>query len=198
MYEGEQKKMGLDSKSDEDLMYEFQKGKENAFNILVKRYKDKLVNHIFYYVKNREKAEDIVQDAMVRVYLNKDKYTGIAKVSTWVYTIANNLAKTELTKSKRVVKFSITGKDGDADFEIHDKKAVTDGPLLKNELKEKLTESIEKLEDKFRDIIILRDVDEMSYEDIGATLDIPVGTVKSRLNRARLNLRDIVFDYVKK
>ncbi len=190
--------MGLNSKSDEDLMYEFQKGKESAFNILVTRYKDKLVNHIYYYVKSREKAEDIVQDAMVRVYLNKDKYTGIAKVSTWVYTIANNLAKTELTKSKRVVKFSISGKDGDGDFEIHDKKAVTDDALLKQELKDKLSESIDKLEDKFREIIILRDVDEMSYEDIGATLDIPVGTVKSRLNRARLNLRDIVFDYVKK
>ncbi|MFB5622410.1 MAG: RNA polymerase sigma factor, partial [Nitrosarchaeum sp.] len=78
--------MDLKKLSDEELMFKFQKGNDLAYNEIVDRYKNKLLNHIYYYVKSREIAEDIVQDALVRVYLNKDKYKDIAKVSTWIYT----------------------------------------------------------------------------------------------------------------
>lgn len=183
--------------TDEELMFKFQGGKEEAYNEIVERYKNKLINHIFYYTKNKESAEDIVQDAFVRVYLNKDKYKEIAKVSTWVYTIAINLAKTFLAKEKKKNKFSITGKDGESDFEIPDKKTSTDKPVLVGELGDIIKDSIDSLDEKFREIVILRDVDEMSYDEIAVTLDIPEGTVKSRLNRARLNLREVLVDYVK-
>ena len=189
--------MSLTSMTDEELMRKFQKGKESAYNEIVARYKNKLLNHIYYFVKDRSLAEDIVQDAFVRVYLNKDKYTDIAKVSTWIYTIANNLAKTQLTKNSRMDKFSITGKDGAKDFEINDTHASTDTAILRDELKKKLMDSIDALEEKFREIIVMRDIDQLSYEDIAEVLDIPVGTVKSRLNRARMNLRSLIHNYVK-
>ncbi|PID29620.1 MAG: RNA polymerase subunit sigma-24 [Candidatus Cloacimonadota bacterium] len=183
--------------SDETLMHKFQDGDETAFDELVERYKNKLSNHIFYYVKNREMVEDIVQNAFVRIYFNKEKYKDVAKVSTWIYTIAINLAKTELAKKSRAEIFSITGKDGETDFEIPDSKADTSDNLMRSELKEVIYDGIDMLEDKFREIILMRDVDELTYEEIATILDIPVGTVKSRLNRARLNLRDILQDYIK-
>jgi len=183
--------------SDEELMFKFQKGDDSAYNEIVERYKNKLLNHIFYYMKDREWAEDIVQDTFVRVYLNKDKYKEIAKVSTWIYTIAINLAKTALSRNGKMNAFSITGKDGENDYEIKDKHTTTDGDVLKNELSDVIMSSIDELEEKFREIVMLRDVDEMSYEEIAALLKIPTGTVKSRLNRARLNLRDALSEYIR-
>ena len=184
--------------TDEELMFRFQKGEEACYEELVDRYKNKLLNHIFYYMKDRESAEDIVQDTFIRVYINKDKYKEIAKVSTWVYTIANNLAKTALSRSSKMNAFSITGKEGENDYEIRDKNSSTDEPVLKNELNDLIMSRIDELDEKFKEIVLLRDIDEMSYEEIAALLQIPTGTVKSRLNRARLNLRDALSDYVKK
>lgn len=183
--------------TDEELMLRFQNGDENSYSELVERYKNKLMNHIFYYMKDRESAEDIVQDTFVRVYLNKEKYKEIAKVSTWIYTIAINLAKTALSRSGKMNSFSITGKDGENDYEIRDNHSSTDRDVLKNELSDIIMSSIDSLEEKFREIVMLRDIDEMSYEEIAALLQIPTGTVKSRLNRARLNLRDAIADYIK-
>ncbi|MDD3044787.1 MAG: sigma-70 family RNA polymerase sigma factor [Candidatus Delongbacteria bacterium] len=189
--------MNLKKLTDEELMLRFQNGDEDSYSELVERYKNKLMNHIFYYMKDRESAEDIVQDTFVRVYLNKEKYKEIAKVSTWIYTIAINLAKTALSRSGKMNSFSITGKDGENDYEIKDKHSSTDRDVLKNELSDIIMSSIDSLEEKFREIVMLRDIDEMSYEEIAALLQIPTGTVKSRLNRARLNLRDAITDYIK-
>jgi len=189
--------MNLKKLTDEELMLRFQNGDEDSYSELVERYKNKLMNHIFYYMKDRESAEDIVQDTFVRVYLNKEKYKEIAKVSTWIYTIAINLAKTALSRSGKMNSFSITGKDGENDYEIKDKHSSTDRDVLKNELSDIIMSSIDSLEEKFREIVMLRDIDEMSYEEIAALLQIPTGTVKSRLNRARLNLRDAIVDYIK-
>ncbi|MDD4204783.1 MAG: sigma-70 family RNA polymerase sigma factor [Candidatus Delongbacteria bacterium] len=189
--------MNLKKLTDEELMLRFQNGDEDSYSELVERYKNKLMNHIFYYMKDRESAEDIVQDTFDRVYLNKEKYKEIAKVSTWIYTIAINLAKTALSRSGKMNSFSITGKDGENDYEIKDKHSSTDRDVLKNELSDIIMSSIDSLEEKFREIVMLRDIDEMSYEEIAALLQIPTGTVKSRLNRARLNLRDAITDYIK-
>jgi RNA polymerase sigma-70 factor (ECF subfamily) len=82
--------------TDEQLIARFQQGDVQAFDILVRRYKDQLLNFVFRFVGNRSDAEDIVQETFLRVYKNKHYYKEIAKFSTWVYTIAGNLAKTEL------------------------------------------------------------------------------------------------------
>lgn len=184
--------------NDEELMFLFQKGDYDAYNEIVDRYKNKLITHIFFYLKDREASEDVVQDALVRLYLNKDKYNGSAKLSTWVYTIAINLAKTALIKRGKVNKVSITAKDDDnSDFEIKDESMIADKELYRKELNEKIFSSIDKLDEKLKEVVLLRDINELSYEEIADILEIPIGTVKSRLNRARFFLKDAIYDYIK-
>ena len=86
--------------TDEELIARFQKGDEQSYIELVKRYKDKLINFVFRLVSDRDQAEDIIQDTMLKLYTHKHYYKNIAKFSTWIYTIAGNFAKTELRKRK--------------------------------------------------------------------------------------------------
>ena len=94
--------------SDEKLILRFQEGDINAYNELVKRYKDRLLNFVFRYFNNREQAEDVVQDTLIKLYTHASYYKNIAKFSTWIYTIAGNLAKTELKLEKSRVSSSHT------------------------------------------------------------------------------------------
>ena len=86
--------------SDEKLILRFQEGDINAYNELVKRYKDRLLNFVFRYFNNVEQAEDVVQDTLIKLYTHASYYKNVAKFSTWIYTIAGNFAKTELRKKK--------------------------------------------------------------------------------------------------
>ena len=110
-----------DKISDEKLIARFQKGDVQAYDVLVRRYKDQLLNYVYRFVGNRSDAEDIVQDTFLRVYKNKHYYKEIAKFSTWVYTIAGNLAKTELRRRKRRKIFSISNfVNEERDYDIPD------------------------------------------------------------------------------
>ncbi|RMD95040.1 MAG: sigma-70 family RNA polymerase sigma factor, partial [Calditrichaeota bacterium] len=107
--------------TDEELIARFQKGDVQAFDTLVRRYKDQLLNYVFRFVGNRSDAEDIVQETFLRVYKNKHYYKEIAKFSTWVYTIAGNLAKTELRRRKRRKIFSVSNfVNEEKDYDIPD------------------------------------------------------------------------------
>ena len=177
--------------TDEELIARFQKGDVQAFDTLVRRYKDQLLNYVFRFVGNRSDAEDIVQETFLRVYKNKHYYKEIAKFSTWVYTIAGNLAKTELRRRKRRKIFSVSNfvneeKDYDIpDLEKNPEREV-DG-TIKDDI---IQRAIEKLPPKFKEVILLRDVQGFSYEEISQILNIPLGTVKSRVNRGRLKLQE--------
>ncbi len=176
--------------SDEELIQRFQDGDLYAFDIIVKRYKNPLLNFAYRFVGNIEEAEDVVQETFLRLYKNKHAYKRIAKFSTWLYTIAGNLSKTELRKRKRrkLVSISELGYD-DKEFEIEDKKSNTErdvDSVLKEDIIQK---AIEELPKRFKQVIILRDVQELAYEEISEILNIPLGTVKSRVNRARLKLQ---------
>ena len=87
--------------TDEELILAFQNGDRDAFNHIVNRYKDKLTNFLYRFTYDIDAAQDLAQDTLLKVYINKDSYKQIAKFSTWIYTIASNLAKTELRKIKR-------------------------------------------------------------------------------------------------
>jgi RNA polymerase sigma-70 factor (ECF subfamily) len=177
--------------TDESLIARFQKGDIQAFDTLVRRYKDQLLNYVYRFVGNRNDAEDLVQETFLRVYKNKHYYKEIAKFSTWVYTIAGNLAKTELRRRKRRKIFSVSNfVNEERDFDIPDTdknpESVVDGSL-KDDIIQK---AIEKLPAKFKEVILLRDVQGFAYEEISQILSIPLGTVKSRVNRGRLKLQD--------
>ena len=180
--------------TDEQLILNFQKGNRDAFNELVVRYKDKLTNFIYRFTYDIDSAEDLAQDTLLKVYINKDSYKEIAKFSTWIYTIASNLAKTELRKIKRRQTYSISDlSSDDREFVIHRAEEqsfeqVEDTSVSSSILQESLIE----IDDEFKNIIILRDIQELSYDEISKILQIPLGTVKSRINRGRFKLKDIL------
>jgi len=177
--------------TDEELIAMFQDGDEGAFEELVNRYADRLLNFAYRFVFDKQEAEDIVQDTFLRVYINRHAYREIAKFSTWIYTITANLAKTSLRKRKyrKVMYLSHMGPNEDKDFEIKDEGEFN---LLEKDLRvdeDVVQRALDRLPEHFKTILILRDIQELSYEEISKILDIPIGTVKSRINRARLRLQ---------
>tara|TARA_B100000941_G_scaffold238789_2_gene181898 strand:+ start:2744 stop:3328 length:585 start_codon:yes stop_codon:yes gene_type:complete len=177
--------------TDEELILAFQNGDRDAFNHIVNRYKDKLTNFLYRFTYDIDAAQDLAQDTLLKVYINKDSYKQIAKFSTWIYTIASNLAKTELRKIKRRKTFTISDlSTDDREFVIH----RSDEDSFENEedssVSGKILEKcLDELDNEFKNIIILRDIQELSYDEISKILQIPLGTVKSRINRGRFKLK---------
>ncbi len=184
--------------SDEDLIERFQKGDLYAFDLIVKRYKEQLLNFVYRFVGNQEEAEDIVQETFLRVYRKRKAYKRIAKFSTWIYTIAGNLSRTELRRRKRRKLFSVTDMGyEDRDYEISDEGYNPENHVEGVIQEEIIHTEINNLSPKFREVIILRDVQELSYEEISKIIRVPIGTVKSRVNRGRLKLQSKLKDLMK-
>lgn len=182
--------------TDEELIDRFQKGDEQAYVELVNRYRDRLMNFAYRFVNDDEQAEDIVQDTLLKLYTHRHYYRNIAKFSTWIYTIAGNLAKTELRKKKRhkVTNLSQMGRE-EREYELPAVEAES-GQIVQEQYAEKqIQQAIQTLPLHFRTVIILRDIQELSYEEISNIVDVPLGTVKSRINRARLQLQKALKDY---
>jgi RNA polymerase sigma-70 factor (ECF subfamily) len=184
------KKMESRFPTDEELIARFQEGDVYAFEQIVHRYKDPLINFVYHFLGDRIDAEDVVQETFLRVFKKKQLYQSIAKFSTWIYTIAGNLAKTELRRRRRRRILSLTrmGHE-DKDYEVPD---IYSSPerMVDSDMKEKeIRKEIEALPVKFREVVVLRDIQEFSYEEISTILGIPLGTVKSRVNRGRLRLQ---------
>ena len=177
--------------TDEKLIADFQAGNERAFVELVERYKDRLINFVYRFLNDMTDAEDLVQETFLKVYKNKHAYREIAKFSTWIYTIAGNLARSELRKRKRRKTFTMSQLSfADNEFTPVDPGKDTEGIVFNTYAGEEIMKAIKQLAEPFKTIIILRDIQELSYEDISTILDIPMGTVKSRVNRARLKLQE--------
>jgi len=182
--------------TDEELIASFQNGNEQAYIELVRRYRDRLMTFVFRFLGDMELSEDIVQDTMIKVYTHKHYYKEIAKFSTWIYTIAGNLAKTELRKRKRrkVTLLSQMNTD-DRKYEIPSTELQSED-IVQGEYTERyIQKAILQLPLHFRTVVILRDIQELSYEEISKIVNVPLGTVKSRINRARLQLQQTLKDY---
>jgi len=176
--------------SDEQLMLLFQGGDENAYIELVNRYKDKLINFIFNYLGDLESSEDVVQETMIKLYQKKHYYKEIAKFSTWLYTIAKNLANTELRKRKqrKTTLLSQFSKD-DKTYELPSNDPEPGQEIQTDIVNKIIRDAVDQLSEKFKIVIVLRDIQGLSYEDISEIINVPIGTVKSRINRARLQLQ---------
>ncbi len=176
--------------SDEQLMSLFQEGDENAYIELVNRYKDKLINFIFNYLGDLESSEDVVQETMIKLYQKKHYYKEIAKFSTWLYTIAKNLANTELRKRKqrKTTLLSQFSKD-DKTYELPSNDPEPGQEIQTDIVNKIIKDAVDQLSEKFKIVIVLRDIQGLSYEDISEIINVPIGTVKSRINRARLQLQ---------
>ena len=183
--------------TDEDLIERFQQGEVASFNELVNRYKDPLFNYVSRMLKDPVYAEDIVQETFVRVYRNKDRYQKIAKFSTWIYTIAINLTKTEIRRQNLRRFYSISQQNDEGKtFELPDHKVNIEKGTEDTIIGEHIREAIDKLPKTFREVIILRDIQELSYEEISKIVGVPLGTIKSRVNRGRNRLQKLLKDVV--
>ena len=179
--------------SDEILIKKFQDGEIDAYNEIVHRYKDRLYNFIYRFLNDMDRSEDLVQDTLIKLYTHKNSYQEIAKFSTWLYTIAANLAKTELRKLKRRKTFSITELSyDDREFIISSSDSDPSKDHLSQNLEKNIQNALSELPDDFKTIIILRDIQELSYDDISKIVELPLGTVKSRINRGRLKLQQLL------
>ena len=179
--------------SDEVLIKKFQDGDISAYNQIVYRYKDRLLNFIYRFLNDLDRSEDLVQDTLLKLYTHKDSYREIAKFSTWLYTIAANLARTELRKLKRRKTFSVTElSHEDREFIISSTDADPSDEHLSKNFEKNVHQALLKLPDDFKTIIILRDIQELSYDEISKIVELPLGTVKSRINRGRVKLQQLL------
>lgn len=186
----------LSNLTDEELIKELQDNNTlEAYEILVKRYKDSLINFVYRFVGDKDTSYDIVQDTMIKFYINKDSYKSFAKFSTWIYTIAANLAKNELKRKKRRVVFSIgsSSNDDDKPIEYEDKNSMMPDKYTDTEIKSKIIQNaLLKIKPVYREMVILRDIQEFSYEEIAEMKNMSIGTVKSRINRGRSQLQKLL------
>ena len=182
--------------SDSGLIEECRGGDTNAFDELVRRYKDRVYNVVGRFVGNHEDAMDLAQEVFVHAYRGIYSYRGQAEVYTWLYSIAANLARNRLRDQRR--KGRNKGVSLDSLYETAPdiaQRAVqaSEHPRSiaeKHELDDALRSCIEALPDLYRIAFVLRTFEDLDYEQISVSMECPKGTVKSRLNQARKLLRD--------
>jgi RNA polymerase sigma-70 factor (ECF subfamily) len=182
---------------DSSVVTAFLGGEERAFEELVVRYQTRLLNFIYRTVGDRERAEDLVQEVFIRVYRHLHRFDRSKKFSTWAYTIASNLAKNELRNRSRnpLVLFQTVKKnwqDEDRPLEFEDSTTRPDDMYRKRHLRQVVEDSVAKLPEHHRDVFVLRELEGKSYEEIAEITGCNLGTVKSRLNRARNSFAEIV------
>jgi RNA polymerase sigma-70 factor, ECF subfamily len=174
--------------SDKKLVERVQKGDKGAFDLLVLKYQHKIVNLIMRYVRDPELALDIAQEAFIKAYRALPRFRGDSAFYTWMYRIAVNTAKNHLAAQRRRPMDVELDLQDPEQYDLHAKLKETDTPegvTLSNELQEIVERAIQALPEDLRTAIVLRELEGMSYEEIAQTMDCPVGTVRSRIFRAR-------------
>ncbi len=187
----------LQELDDNELVTLYLGGTSRAFDLLVERYQTRLLNFVYRTVGDRERAEDLVQEAFVRVYRHLARFDQSKKFSTWVYTIASNLAKNELRNRARnpLVYFqTMTSgwEDEDRPLEFEDPSARPDDAFDRRHLREQVDAAVLRLPVHHRQVFVLRELEGRSYEEIAEMTKCNLGTVKSRLNRARSAFAEIL------
>jgi RNA polymerase sigma-70 factor, ECF subfamily len=172
-------------------------GDPQAFGQLVLRYQTRLLNFVYRMVGDRERAEDLVQEAFIRVHRHLHRYDPSRKFSTWLYTIASNLAKNELRNRRRspLVFFQAIRQRWQGDWrpvDFEDSSTRPDRVYAAHQLRELVDETVGKLAQHHREVFVLRELEGKSYEEIAEIAGCNIGTVKSRLNRARQSFAELI------
>jgi RNA polymerase sigma-70 factor (ECF subfamily) len=186
---------------DGDVVAAFLGGEERAFREIVNRYQTRLLNFVYRTISDREKAEDLVQEVFIRAYRHLHSFDTTKKFSTWIYTIAANLAKNELRNRSRDPLVLLWGmktiwQGEERPLELEDTSSRPDDLFRKRQLCELVEEATAQLSARHRQVFVLRDVEGKSYEEIAEITGTKVGTVKSRLSRARQSFADIIKPWV--
>lgn len=174
--------------TDAQLVRRVQKGDKGAFDLLVLKYQHKIVNLVMRYVRDPDQALDITQEAFLKAYRALPRFRGDSAFYTWLYRIAVNTAKNHLAAARRRPMDVELDLQDPEQYDLHARLKETDTPegvTLSWELHTTVEKAIEALPEDLRTAIVLRELDGMSYEEIAQTMDCPVGTVRSRIFRAR-------------
>ncbi|MGI2257798.1 RNA polymerase sigma factor RpoE [Shewanella sp. GXUN23E] len=174
--------------SDLQLVERVQRGDKNAFNLLVHKYQGKVINLIARYIRNQADVADVAQEAFIKAYRALPNFRGESAFYTWLYRIAVNTAKNHLAAQGRRTPANDVDAEEAEYYDGADALKEVDSPerlLLSDEIRAVVFETLETLPEELRMAITLRELDGMSYEDIAKVMDSPVGTVRSRIFRAR-------------
>jgi RNA polymerase sigma-70 factor (ECF subfamily) len=167
-------------------------GDRRAFAELVDLYKDKIFYLAYRMLSNRQEAEDAVQETFMRVFVNLERYDEAQKFSTWIFRIATNLCIDRLRKRKQTYSLDADLPDGDGNdwhAMLEGNEPTPEKQLVVSETREQVREAIDSLPEKYKSVVVLRYLHDMSLQEIGDVLDMPVTTVKTRVHRGREFLR---------
>ena len=175
--------------SDLSLVRRVQRGDKGAFDALVLKYQHKLVKLVMRYVRNPAEAEDIAQEAFIKAYRALPQFRGDSAFYTWLYRIAINTAKNAVvSRDRSPVEYDLDRNNNDESYDMQGRmkgSETGEGLVLTDEIRSTVNAAIDALPEDLRTAIVLRELEGLSYEEIAAAMDCPVGTVRSRIFRAR-------------
>ena len=185
--------------SDISLVRRVQRGDKGAFDALVLKYQHKVIKLVMRYVRSPAEAEDIAQEAFIKAYRALPQFRGDSAFYTWLYRIAINTAKNAVvSRDRSPIDFELDLQNPDESYEMHGRLKDSETPealAMTDEIRATVNSAIDALPEDLRTAIVLRELEGLSYEEIAATMDCPVGTVRSRIFRAReaidKRLRDV-------
>jgi RNA polymerase sigma-70 factor (ECF subfamily) len=195
----------MDARDEADLIRRLQQRDEKAFVLCVRTYQDKVYGLIYRMLGNHAEAQDVAQEVFVTVFKSIDSFRGESKLSTWLYRISANHCKNRIKYLRRRAHKTTTELDAQAERTLQNTTGSTLGEgqagpaevLEGAQLEQIVQRAIGKLEEEHRLLLLLRDVEEMSYEEIMQVTGLPEGTVKSRLHRARQALKEEIARHTK-
>ncbi len=171
-------------------------GDTEAFGRLVTKYQDRLYNSMVHYLRNETEAEDVVQESFILAFTRLASFRGKSAFYTWLYRIAFNTAISRSRRRRPQV--SVERDLAESGTGLHGQGPPPDDRLRLDERAAELMAALDRLNDEHRMILVLREMDELSYEEISEILETPVGTVRSRLHRARSQLKEELAEYFQK
>ena len=184
--------------SDQEVLSRVQDGDQELFEVIVSRYKNKIVNLIFYMINDYEKALELAQDTFIKVFSKSSSYNRNLPFHSWIYKIGSNIAIDELRRRKRKPLYLLDDDKGyreETNPALNSRFDLPEDQLLQSEMKKKVREAVQTLPQKYRLPLILKDIEGHSYEEVASMVGRPSGTIKSRVNRARLILREKLCNY---
>jgi RNA polymerase sigma-70 factor (ECF subfamily) len=182
------------SGDDDRLIADCLKGQTAAFGELVRRYQDRLFNTVFRLVDSAEDAQDVVQEAFLHAYQSLDRFKGESQFFTWLYRIAVNSAISLKRKQRIVVSLHVDREGQGSVPEPHDVSELSQPDLVLERADEerRIQAALNRLSPEHRAVLILKDLEDQKYETMAEILQVPIGTIRSRLHRARLELREVL------
>ena len=179
-------------KNEKELLKKCLKGDKKAMEAIVINYQKPIFNYFFRNVRNREIASDLTQDIFLKVFSNLKKYNFSYKFSTWIYALSHNHL-IDYYRKKKNISFSTYAHDGSDNLDFPDEKNLTrEEELINEEIKDKVWNAVELLPEEYRELIIMRYVNGLKYDEISTILNIPMGTLKNKIFRAKKKLINLI------